>query len=1125
MKTILGLDLGSNSIGWSLIDADNNSFINTGVRIFPKGVKEEKGNESSKNEDRRKARGIRRQYFRRRLRKKFLLRFLVEYNLTPISTSNIEYWVKYGKFPDTPEIREWFNMDPYQLRSKAIEDKLTDSELGRVLYHLGKRRGFLSNRKSATKEDGAIFKGDPNSGKTGILETREELDNHKTLGSYLASINPHTKRIRNRYTTRRMYVEEFHEIWDKQARLNPNLTDEMKAVLCNGTFNETQLPTEGILFHQRPLRSQKHLIGKCSLIPSKPRALLAALEVEEFNMWKILNTIAYKDTYLSHEHKELAWNYVISQKNIVDFKKLKKFIGYDGVQLNYLDDAKLPSVSSHYHLQAIFGKEFWSLSDKEKNDRWHLLQSSDNADWLNAYAQEKWKLTNKQLDNLKKAHFKDGYSAYSLKAIKLMLPFVRAGFNEYLAKLFAGVVHAFGEEWNLIDDEEKQTILDTIENFSTGLEGSVIKQVRNFLKEEYDLTDKQLSKLFFNKDVRSEREILNRFPEITENLRNPIVQTALTELRKLINDLIDEYGSLHTIRIEMARDLKNSAKKRDEIKIKQAKQQKENERAKVLLEELNINPSRINLLKMKLYEELKKKICPFTGKTISLSKDEGGTNLGLFSNRVQVEHIYPWSRTLNDSFSNKTLCEASTNQDKGSRTPFEYFSGQSEEEWLKVKERAYQVLPYNKYKHFIRKEIPKDFISQQLNDTRYISKVALDKLKDIAPNVNINTGRLTAHLRHLWGLNSILNPAKDSKTRDDHRHHAIDAIVVAFSTTSYLQQMSQLSKYSHHNSAPNIELPWDTFRGDVEEQIENILVSHKRNSKVLSKKITRVKKEHLVNGKKRKVEYTYKGGGPRGQLHNESIYGKRKNPLTGKEAFHIRKPLADINSKTKVDKIVDPAIRNLVLNHLKNHGIDTSKKKFNFDSSIFFKVNDDNTKESILLLPNKNGAKIPIKKIRVAENIGNAETIDKDQTKWVDPRNNHHIALYKDDNDNYYEEVVTFWVASQRALQGEPIIKKHHENGAILVTALEVNKTYLLGLNIKDKDDLNHFSNREISQSLYRVQKLSSMYFVFRLVSESTITNDCEPYFKRLVSFKSWLINNPIEVKVSRIGKIQWLGL
>jgi len=112
MNNILGLDLGSNSIGWSLVNADSQKFINTGVRIFPKGVKEEKGNESSKNEDRRKARGIRRQYFRRRLRKKFLLRFLIENELTPITASDADYWIKYGKFPDNVDIRAWFNLDP-----------------------------------------------------------------------------------------------------------------------------------------------------------------------------------------------------------------------------------------------------------------------------------------------------------------------------------------------------------------------------------------------------------------------------------------------------------------------------------------------------------------------------------------------------------------------------------------------------------------------------------------------------------------------------------------------------------------------------------------------------------------------------------------------------------------------------------------------------------------------------------------------------------------------------------------------------------------------------------------------------------------------------------------------------
>ena len=236
MARILGLDLGTNSIGWALIDDTQNKIVGVGSRIFPMGVENlgDGDGEMSKNASRTGARGVRRQFFRRRLRKKVLLKALSEHKMCPITDADFEDWKKTKQFP-SKKLAAWFALNPYELRHKALNEKLSLEEIGRIFYHLIQRRGFLSNSRKGGTDDGAIFKGNPKEGKIGIIETQENIQD-KTLGSYLFEIYPKEnqpfqdglERIRNRYTTRKMYVDEFELIWNKQSQFHSELTYELK---------------------------------------------------------------------------------------------------------------------------------------------------------------------------------------------------------------------------------------------------------------------------------------------------------------------------------------------------------------------------------------------------------------------------------------------------------------------------------------------------------------------------------------------------------------------------------------------------------------------------------------------------------------------------------------------------------------------------------------------------------------------------------------------------------------------------------------------------------------------------------------------------------------------------------
>ena len=190
MAKILGLDLGTNSIGWALIEDNQNKILGLGTRIFPMGVENlgDGEGEISKNASRTGARGIRRQFFRRRLRKQILLKALSENKMCPLEASDFQEWKRNKRFP-IEKLTTWFALNPYELRQKALIEKLSLEEIGRIFYHLIQRRGFLSNSRKGGSDDGTIFKGNPKEGKIGITETQKNIED-KTLGAYLFEIYP-----------------------------------------------------------------------------------------------------------------------------------------------------------------------------------------------------------------------------------------------------------------------------------------------------------------------------------------------------------------------------------------------------------------------------------------------------------------------------------------------------------------------------------------------------------------------------------------------------------------------------------------------------------------------------------------------------------------------------------------------------------------------------------------------------------------------------------------------------------------------------------------------------------------------------------------------------------------------
>ena len=328
MAKILGLDLGTNSIGWALIEDNQNKILGLGTRIFPMGVENlgDGEGEISKNASRTGARGVRRQFFRRRLRKQILLKALSENKMCPLEASDFQEWKRNKRFP-IEKLTTWFALNPYELRQKALIEKLSLEEIGRIFYHLIQRRGFLSNSRKGGSDDGTIFKGNPKEGKIGITETQKNIED-KTLGAYLFEIYPKEnqpfqdglERIRNRYTTRKMYVDEFELIWNKQAQFHAELTNELKTLFGGRKLDGYK--EDGILFHQRPLRSQKHLVGNCSFEPRKTKCPISAITFEQFRVWQWVNTVEYNGKKISQEEKEKIIEFLFANEK-PEFKKIR----------------------------------------------------------------------------------------------------------------------------------------------------------------------------------------------------------------------------------------------------------------------------------------------------------------------------------------------------------------------------------------------------------------------------------------------------------------------------------------------------------------------------------------------------------------------------------------------------------------------------------------------------------------------------------------------------------------------------------------------------------------------------------------------------------------------------------
>ena len=1157
MKKILGLDLGTTSIGWSLVKQSEDEKFHIkgmGVRIIPLTVDESsgfsKGNGYSKNAERTTKRGIRRSQFRYKLRKQFL----------------IEAFNKLNMMPDK-KLFQLSALELYGLHDKAVKEQISLQELARIFFHLNQKRGYKSNRK--TKEDGDKTTGDSKSKenvddkieikkkKKGLLDEikeREEFVKDQTVGQYFYKelLDNPFYRIKEEVFMRKSYENEFDLIWEVQKQFYPEVLNELNRKLIR----------DEIIYYHRPLKSQKGLVSLCAFESRKYISKKNGIEKEVLGgpkvipkssplfqvskIWQELNNIVIRRLYSNKKKSDSQFGFdndnkrslTLDEKKILfkllntgaklASKQILKEIGFksdhDDYEINIRKNKNLETNRTLTQIIEVFKKLGFEneelikfdleIEPSQKIDKttgevserlvvkdtfekqplyqlWHILYSVDDTDKLLKTLQLKFNLPENVAIALSNLDFTtSGYGEMSAAAIRKILPYLFSGDMYSIACSKAGYNHSNSET-----TEEK--------------------------------------------NVRALIDKLELYPK--NSLRQPIVEKIINQVINLVNEIIDEKNGFVTkeerlasdrfeIRIELARDLKQSAEERDETdKRNRAEKARHDKITKILIEHGISRVSKNDIERYKLWEEFEG-VSPYEPhKKICLSELFNQVSGVLYD----IEHIIPKSKIFDDAFSNKTIAPRRLNSDKGNNTAYDFMKSRSEAElhdyieFLKKHHYKKDGISKTKLNKLMMPEskIPDDFISRQMNETRFISKEVRNLLKNVCRNVYSSTGTITSRLRHLWGWDDVLmnlqidkyrtieqtewityvnngqehkiERIKDWTKRDDHRHHAIDALSIACTQQGFIQRISSLNaehtrneikediKNSRYNEKLSLlekylinQKPFDT--ATVQTHAAQILISFKSGKKLFSKSKNKIK-----NGKK--IIEVRESIIPRGKLHEETVYGKikryKKIKLSTRFTIADLKSISELKTREKVEAHL-MNFNNDPKKAFSSKELEKFKQVYGFDEVTIFETEavvkyplnkefkaeylkdivDEGIKKIVSnhLEKFENNPKLAFtadKKVWYNEERGIAITRVRCKTgltslkslhtnalgepiDFVKSGNNHHIAIYRDEKGNFHENSVSFSEAFERKLNDLPVIVKNPKQtwDAILITGFDNQK-------------------------------------------------------------------------------------
>ena len=1130
MHKTLGLDLGVTSIGWALISENDNGhkeILGLGSRIIPLSTNDNdefsKGNAISKNRNRTEKRSQRKGYDRHQLRKKNLKQLLEQYDMLPT-----EFLLKLS------------SLELYELRVKALKEKIELRELGRVLYHLNQKRGYKSSRSDANldKKD-TDYVAEIKSRHQQIKDAGQTIGQHfyeelKKISNY---------RIKQQVFPREAYIEEFEAICNGQKKYHSILTDTVIAQLRNE-----------IIYYQRKLKSQKGLVSICELegkirknkkgdeIFTGPKVAPKSSPLFQIcKIWETINSITIKNRtgeilIIDNEKKKQIFDYLennerLSQAELFVILELNKNDGWyankqisKGLQGNLTKVAVLKSLQQNEHLLKFdLSIEEIEIIDFKSGEiklteqisanfeqqpfyqLWHTIYSIADAEECANALKSKFNLSDESIGQLIKLDFtKSAFGNKSAKAMRKILPYLMRGLVYSAACSIAGYNHS-----NSLTKEERQGRL-----------------------------------------VGSHIELLKK-----NSLRQPIVEKILNQLINLINEIIKEYGSFgkyDEIRIELARELKQSKDERNETTLNISANETINNEVIKRLTELGLPAKRRNIEKYKfifpvknkkLREAVVKNQCIYCGKQFSLSE-------ALLGNNFDVDHIIPQSLLFDDSQINKVLVHRKCNaEDKKNKTAFDFIRSKGDielqkyltrlDEWYKQGVLSYSKMERLKVSHVdylerkskkketeADKKLWENFIARQLRETQYIARKSKSILEQVCTNVWSSSGNITQYLRTIWGWDEVTmnlqlqkytdlgltqqkhwqtndgqlhsrEIIKDWSKRDDHRHHAIDALVIACTEQGFIQRINTLNASTTRdemkkeiddagiiydrkkNLLENFILSQKPFTTkQVEDKVDSILISFKAGKRVGSIS------KHKATGKNSETGVIV----PRGPLSEESVYGKIKT-IIKKQSLkflfenpqNIFKPyiktlveerlsLFNGDAKKALASTIKAPIfldknRTIILEfgscytdeYVIKYPLDTNftKKDKIIDKKIKQIVSErlaqhnNSPKEAFRNIENDpvwfdQAKNIPIKTVRCFTGLSAVEPVKKDEQGkdigFVKPGNNHHIAIYLDTDGKKREHICSFWHAVERKKYTIPTVIKNPQN--VWDTILNDKSTY-----------------------------------------------------------------------------------
>ena len=1171
-KKVLGLDLGVGSIGWSLITLDEGGhpaeILGMGSRIVPLTSDDmqefQKGKAITKNKDRTMKRSARRGLDRYQQRRAKLSRLLCEFGLG---------------FP-----RPLMSLSPLALwglrADAATEGKVISlAELGRVLYHLNQKRGYRHSKSDESSKQDTEY--------VAAVKTRyAELKNESlTIGQYMyrylsASAEKGADtlscvhyRVKDQVYPREAYMEEFDRIMAVQQKAYPE-------VLTSVVLQKLR----DCIFFQRPLKSCKHLVSYCEferktrevqipvvgadgttsyktkIVDIGPKvAPVSSPLAEVCRLWESINNIRiyYPDgtVYpLSLEHKQAFFN-KLQESESLKFSDAKKIIGAkakdklwcndllkSGIKGNRTTATLRKLIEDYPQYKALLrfdlkqedscrvdlstGEVLPLISVSYLNEPlyklWHILYSvaergaMDNA-LRKQLGVEQGDLDKGLLDACMKIDFtKQGYCNKSTKFMCKLLPYLQQGYMYSEAADLAGYKHS--------DSKTKEEL--------------------------------------------EHRELKPRIELLPKNsLRQPIVEKVLNQMINLVNALKDKYGEIDEVRVELARELKMGREERETTSRRIAANEKDNKRVAEAISEF-CTPTKNRIQKYKLWEEANYE-CIYCGKQIGLAN--------LFSDgEAEIEHIIPRSVLYDDSMSNKTCACRSCNKAKNNRAAMDWVLTQTEEFQTKyfnrLEELAKKSLPNGKRQRLMTllKDIPEDFIERHLRLTQYISRKATEILKDGIRYVWSSEGSVTSTLRHLWGYDKVLEDLnferyksmgetqtvlvkrgsaeqeveriKDWNKRKDHRHHAIDALVVACTRQSYIQRLNRLNSEEDRQSmqselgssySPSKEErmqlldKWLTAQPHfsvqaVRDYVRGILVSYSPDRRTYTKSRNKVKIKGRVSLQTGILT-------PRGALSEETIYGAIQ--VGKRKEIVCKRRLENLQAKD-IPSIVDKGIQRIVKARLEAYNNDAKKA---FAEPLYSDAAQTKQMRSVRCFSRcvyKN--MIPLRRNDAGEEIA-----------FVAPGSNHHVAFYRDSKGVLQEAVVSFYQVIERAKYQLPMIVKEPRavveealernvpdsvlsalphSSWTFVESLQKNEMFLIGLSDDEiARTIKEGDRATLNDHLYRVQKYSSKYYCFRYHIETLLDEIIEgdiPKLYRICSMKTYMELNPRKVRVDLLGNL-----